>query len=362
MISVFRRMLSWLLTSKAHWMTTMSGIVSPQSESHSSPNNDDKFIDGNRAPTLLRGFSVLYKNKQFVDVTLVVGDHDFPCHRNVLAVTSPFFMALFSNDLAESRQDRIQIKSLDPHTMEQILDYVYTGEVVLSEESVQNLLSAGNLFQLISLRNGCADYMIKHVSITNCIGVYFFARAHQCEDLASKAKEIINSKFTVLCKEQEFLSLPSEKLIEIISDDHLNVTQEEIVYEASLSWLHFDLENRRPDLYKVMSCVRFANISSYYFCDKIDSNSLLQSCDSLRGILDKVKYYHMLHNRQLEIDLNFAPRSGMNYVRASLSWPTPTMRTIIRNITAWRSWSLPTVNWRLSVNYLKVSTCQVCGK
>lgn len=79
-------------------------------------------------------------------------------------------------------------------TLSLVLDYIYTGRVMLTEETVQNLLSAANLFQLLALREGCAEFMMSHVTVNNCIGVFFFARAHECEVLAAKAKEIINSK------------------------------------------------------------------------------------------------------------------------------------------------------------------------
>ena len=166
--------------------------------------------------------------------------------------------------------------------------------MTLSEDTVQHLLSAANRFQLLPLRNGCAEFMRKHISVTNCIGVYFFAKAHECDVLADKAKEIISKQFSVLCHNQEFLSLPADKLVEIISDDNIEVSQEETVYEACIDWVKNDLEARSSQLGEIMKCVRFANISSYYFCDKIDSNSVLKECDSLRETLDNVRYYHML--------------------------------------------------------------------
>lgn len=83
---------------------------------------------------------------------------------------------------------------MDSLTLSLVLDYIYTGRVMLTEETVQNVLSAANLFQLISLREGCAEYMMNHVTVNNCIGIYFFARAHECNLLALKAKEIINNR------------------------------------------------------------------------------------------------------------------------------------------------------------------------
>ena len=203
-------------------------------------------------------------------------------------------MAMFSNDMLESHQDKITLREIDHLTMELVLDYIYTGEVTLSEETVQNLLSAANRFQLLPLKNGCADFMRRHINVQNCIGVYFFAKAHECDILASKAKEIINKQFSALYQNQEFLALPAKKVVEILSDDNIEVSQEQIIYEAGLNWVHVDVEDRKKDLGSVMSCVRFANISSYYFCDRIDNDPLLKECESLRTTLDDIKYFHML--------------------------------------------------------------------
>ncbi|KAL3848473.1 hypothetical protein ACJMK2_019327 [Sinanodonta woodiana] len=284
---------------------------------------DDKYIDHERASNLLQEFSKLYQNKEFVDITLVVENKEFPCHMNVLAVSSPFFMAMFSSDMAESKQKKITLKEIDSLTMKLVLDYIYNGQVSLSEDTVQHLLSASNRFQLLSLRSGCASFMMNHITVSNCIGVYFFAKAHECDDLAKKAKEIINNQFATLCHHQEFLSLPVDKLVEIISDDDINVTLEEIVFEAAIDWLKKDQEKRKKHMDEVMKCVRFANISSYYFCDRIDNNPVLKSCKSLAETLDSVRYYHMLRNRQQEMDLNLMPRRGMMYDRGVMIIANP---------------------------------------
>ena len=207
--------------------------------------------------------------------------------------------------------------------MKTILDYVYTGTVMLTEDTVQGILSAANLFQMFQLRNGCALYMISRVDMSNAIGIYFFARAHDCHNLAKKALEIIQRNFSKLCCEQEFFQLPKDGVQEILKDDQLNVNNEETVYESCRAWLAFDLENRQKHLVDIMKCTRFANISSYYFCDKIASCSLINSSAALKEILDLVKYYHMLKNRQQEVDLNFMPRQGMTYERGVIIIANP---------------------------------------
>lgn len=50
--------------------------------------------------------------------------------------------------------------------------------------------------------------------------------------------------------QEEFLSLCADKLTEIISSDHLNVPQEETVFEAAMLWLE-KCTSRRQSFEKV---------------------------------------------------------------------------------------------------------------
>ena len=62
--------------------------------------------------------------------------------------------------------------------MEQVMDYLYTGKAKMLSTTVQNLLSAANLFQLQDLKDGCAHFMGKKLDLDNCVGVHFFAQVN----------------------------------------------------------------------------------------------------------------------------------------------------------------------------------------
>ena len=179
------------------------------------------FIDHARPSHLLHSVSQLYAEGLFSDVTLCAGNDEIKCHRNILAASSSFFMGMFQTELDESRQSKIPIKEMEASTLRLVLSYIYTGKVELSVDNVQNVLSAANLFQMIYLRDGCANFMMHHISVDNCVGVYFFARAHECHDLAEAARQMVDAEFEAVCHEQEFLSLPADKLVDIISDDEV---------------------------------------------------------------------------------------------------------------------------------------------
>ena len=134
------------------------------------------FEDVERETSSLRGFQSLRESSQLVDVTLSVDGQQFDCHRVLLASASEYFRCLFTTSLAEQNQSVITISGVDANSMKLVLDYIYTGRVELNADTVQNLLSSANLFQLSGLRDGCADYMEQKIEIDNCIGIHFFAQ------------------------------------------------------------------------------------------------------------------------------------------------------------------------------------------
>lgn len=54
-----------------------------------------------------------------------------------------------------------------------------------------------------------------------------------------------------MCHHEEFLGLLPAKLVELTSNDNLQVDKEEAVFQAVARWYNHKPEVRRPDFYKV---------------------------------------------------------------------------------------------------------------
>lgn len=103
------------------------------------------------AKSVLENFTALRRQGELCDVVLVVGSTRINAHKIVLCASSPYFRAMFTNELAESRQAEITIKDVDENAMEILIDFCYSAKITIDEKSVQNLLPAACLLQVVPL-------------------------------------------------------------------------------------------------------------------------------------------------------------------------------------------------------------------
>jgi kelch-like protein 20 len=102
------------------------------------------------AKSVLENFHALRRNGELCDVVLNVGACQIRAHKIILCASSPYFKAMFTNELAESKQAEITIKDIDENAMEILIDFCYTSKITIDEKIVQSLLPAACLLQVTS--------------------------------------------------------------------------------------------------------------------------------------------------------------------------------------------------------------------
>ena len=60
-----------------------------------------------------------------------------PAHRIVLAAASSYFHAMFTNEMQEARQSHVYMQVVDAGALAELIDYMYTGQVNITEHNVQ---------------------------------------------------------------------------------------------------------------------------------------------------------------------------------------------------------------------------------
>ncbi|XP_066282637.1 kelch-like protein 24 [Branchiostoma lanceolatum] len=239
------------------------------------------FCHNLHAGSLLQGLQELRSDKRLVDVTLCVSGKEIPCHRNVLAACSEYFLAMFCSGHLESRQQKVDIQEVSPDTLQLLVDYAYTSKVTITDGNAVELLEGANFFRILPVLDACVTFISNNMSAKDCLQMIQVGNMLSCPDLEKKARSCALKEFAAVSKTPEFLSLIKDQLITLISSDDLNAS-EETVYSAVLSWIDHDNEQRKEEMRELMELVRFPFMDKVHFLEKVQSNrAICSSCQDI---------------------------------------------------------------------------------
>lgn len=77
--------------------------------------------------------------------------------------------------MAESKQEVVELHDIDAPSLKQLIDFAYTGEIIITEENVQVLLPASSLLQMQSVREACCKFLLRQLHPSNVLGIRSFA-------------------------------------------------------------------------------------------------------------------------------------------------------------------------------------------
>ncbi|KAI4569838.1 hypothetical protein MJT46_007132 [Ovis ammon polii x Ovis aries] len=211
------------------------------------------------------------RSKQLLcDVMIVAEDVEIEAHRVVLAACSPYFCAMFTGDMSESKAKKIEIKDVDGQTLSKLIDYIYTAEIEVTEENVQ-VLQSQRMTDAVEMASPLASSAARRTGIRN-------AEQH----------------FPEVMLGEEFLSLSLDQVCSLISSDKLTVSSEEKVFEAVISWINYEKETRLEHMAKLMEHVRLPLLPRDYLVQTVEEEALIKNNNTCKDFLIEAMKYHLL--------------------------------------------------------------------
>jgi kelch-like protein 17 (actinfilin) len=247
------------------------------------------------------------------DVVVKVGHISIEAHRVVLAACSPYFRAMFSGNMRESREGVVTIKEFDPEAVRRVVEFCYRAVISIDMANVFSVLPVANLLQMIGVQEACCQFLGSQLHPSNCLGIRGFADLHNCQGLWKKCTLFMQQRFPEIALHEEFLELEFEEVKEIISDGNLNVRGEEQVYEAAMAWLKHDETRQTHHLAELLGCVRMPLMSATYLSREVKNERLVMDNYDGRGLLISAMDHHLqkhyLRNSQTAVkSINTTPR------------------------------------------------------
>ena len=272
-------------------MTEAAGTIQADGESNGQESNaqPDTFHKD-----VLCKVHALRTHRKLCDVVLRAGDREIPTHRAVLAAVSSYFQAMFTHELMESRQERVDIRDMNPDVLSSLVDFSYTGEIELTVENVQEVLAAASLLQITQVQTLCCDFLMKQLDVSNCLGIKTFVEANGCSQVMDDIDKFARRHFQQVSSGSEFLSSSWENVAVLISSSDLKVDREDEVYLAVMEWVKQDPVGRSQYLPRLLAHVRLPMLSVPFLMNTVDKEPLIRASTECRDLLDDAKRFHLM--------------------------------------------------------------------
>uniref|UniRef100_A0A8D0GJY0 Kelch-like protein 14 n=1 Tax=Sphenodon punctatus TaxID=8508 RepID=A0A8D0GJY0_SPHPU len=285
-------------------------------------------FDPSHSDNLLHGLNLLWRKQLFCDVTLTAQGQQFHCHKAVLASCSQYFRSLFSSHphplgLGPGAQDGLGGPPKDQQQQEEpgtpssspedkllasprainnlvlqgcssiglrlVLEYLYTANVTLSLDTVEEVLSVSKILHIPQVTKLCVQFLNDQISVQNYKQVCKIAALHGLEE----TKKLAN-KYLV----EDVLLLNFEEMRALLDSLPPPVESELALFQMSVLWLEHDRETRMQYAPDLMKRLRFALIPAPELVERVQSVDFMRTDPVCQKLLLDAMNYHLMPFRQ----------------------------------------------------------------
>ena len=236
---------------------------------------------------LMKRLNIQRKQDYLCDITLVSKDNrELKAHRNVLSAASPFFSKLLQSDMKENREGIVRFEEISGSVMEDVLQFIYTGTVEVTQENSKELIAAGNYLIIPSLKTASGRFLEREMSHINCISTFYLAEKYNCDELITNSRRFIHENIVSVAKLDEFLHLEAKEIERWISSDDITVKEEADVFKIILDWVNHRKSERKTAFEELFGHVRLRFLSRDYLEDVVTNELVRENLACVKLVMD----------------------------------------------------------------------------
>lgn len=129
----------------------------------------------------------IMQDEDFADCQLVSGTQRFPCHRAVMAASSPVWRAALTGGFRETHEATLHVDDAQPEIVKALRQYLYTRE--LDADQALPLLPLAHRYQLQQLFKDCLALVSGNLNKDNIVDVLSCLNTFMDDESTSEAWE-----------------------------------------------------------------------------------------------------------------------------------------------------------------------------
>ena len=237
-----------------------------------------------------------------------------PAHSYILAISSPTFFNMLTGD-SRNRKTTVHIADCDQEILQVFLRYLYSEELELTMDCLQDLVYLASKYSVASLVEKCLQFMKDNLNTFNVFVVLQCSELLEDKSLQKRCWDIVDLQTTEVVKSDRFLNLDKDLMLKFLQRDSLVIREIEL-FRAFYNWIA--LQSRKQDgnsslqepeegkfvFSQLVNHIRFPLMSRRDFAETVPQTNLLFKDD----VINLFSFFSSVS----DVDVRFSkkPRTG----------------------------------------------------
>ena len=237
-----------------------------------------------------------------------------PAHSYILAISSPIFFNMLTGE-SRNRKTIVPIADCDPEIFQVFLRYLYSEELELTLDCLQDLVHLASKYSVSSLVERCLEFMKDNLNTSNVLVVLQCSELLEDKALQKQCWNIVDLQENEVIKADSFFNLDKDFMLEFLQRDSLEVQEVEL-FRAFDKWIasQSGKQDRNSSLQKLdegkfvhsqlVNHIRFPLMSRRDFAETVPETNLLLKED----VINMITFFSSVS----DVDVTFSkkPRTG----------------------------------------------------
>ena len=154
-----------------------------------------------------------------------------------------------------------------------LLDYMYTGNMVISGHRVPELLRLANHFLIEHLKQGCIAFLERNITAANCFSIKEQIERSGCQTLVHTVESFILCNIGDIVQHEEVLEFNYSKLEQLISSKSYMLTENQRL-ALVIHWVGHRITERTRYFRKLLTHVRWQTVNLHQVYEIIQQDQL----------------------------------------------------------------------------------------
>nr|XP_039266023.1 kelch-like protein 28 isoform X2 [Styela clava] len=186
---------------------------------------------------------------------------------------------MLAHNNAETASGKVEMKEVDPLSLQQCIEYIYTGELSTTDENAEYLMFVAELLQLKDVCGGIVDSLEENLetSAESFFVTKRIANLYNYKELMEKCEKFMLDKFEEISVLDEFKEIEEKEFVRLIKSQD-NKALESVKLEALVSWIKHEQRNRKKLLKKLNNYIDLHKVPVTYRRFLVENEPMVKSC------------------------------------------------------------------------------------